>query len=54
MEVPDTAWGDVRGLWEPQGSFKNFFHIQKSGSTLKNKAYGGQFLGSRTPQINFC
>ena len=40
MEVPDTAWGD-------------FFYNQTSGSTLKNMAYGRQFLGSRTPKLTF-
>ena len=37
----------------PRKLHKIFFHNQTSGSTLKNMAYGGQFLGSRTPQMNF-
>ena len=43
VDVPDTAWGDVRGLWEPQGSFKFFFSQSEIRSPLKNKACGQKF-----------
>ena len=54
MDVPKNVQDDVRWLGEPLGSFIKKFHNRISGSTLKNMAYGGQFLGSRTPKINFC
>ena len=42
------------GYENPKEASQKKFHNQTSGSTLKNMAYGGQFLGSRTPKIDFC
>ena len=55
MEVSDKAGYGVRGLGEPLRSFtKNFIKIGQKGSMsngdfLKNIAYGGLFLSSKSP-----
>jgi len=55
MEVPDAALLMSGVYVNPKEASKFFLHNQTSGSTLKNKAYGVKFfLGSRSPQINFC
>ena len=38
IEVLDTAWDDVRGLWEPLGSFTIFF--SQSDISIHFKEYG--------------
>ena len=54
MEVPDTACDDVKGAMRtPRKLHKIFFHNQTSVSTLKNMAYGRQFLDSRTTKLTF-
>ena len=53
MDGPKKVRDDVMWLGEPLGSFTIFFHNWTSGSSLKIMAHGRQFLGSRTPQIDF-
>ena len=54
MEVPDTAWVDVRVLWEPQGSFKNLFFTVGHQNPLKRiRPMGGSFWAPGPPKLTF-
>ena len=59
IKVPYKAGDGVRGPGEHLGSFTKKIHLNRTtgsmlnGNFLKNMAYGGLFLGSKTTLSNF-